>query len=142
MNIQEQNKEIFRKVMQDFFVKHDLSAVDRYYAPSYIQHNEKVAEWAKSQGLTALEGVKQFFAGFFKAFPDFAPTIEHLYAEEDKVFAFVSWRGTHLEAFLGIPATNQSILIRTAEIMRIENGFLMEHWDVVDDSVLKEALKM
>jgi steroid delta-isomerase-like uncharacterized protein len=136
----EANKALFRQVMDEFFGQHDMSAVDRHYSPDYIQHNADVAAWAKSQGLAPLDGVKRFFSGFFEAFPDFKPTIDHLYAEGDKVFAFVTWRGTHKGTFLGVPATGKEIVIRTAEIMRVENGKFAEHWDVVDQNKMLEAL--
>lgn len=137
---QEANKAFFRKAFKEFFIQQDLESVDRNYSPNYIQHNEMVAAWTKAQGLSPTEGVKRFFQGFFTAFPDFAPTIEHLYAEEDKVFAFVTWRGTHQGNFQGIPATGKQIVIKTAEIMRIKNGQFAEHWDIVNDLELLKAL--
>lgn len=134
------NKALFRKAIEELFTHHDLESVDRNYSPNYIQHNEMVAAWAVAQGLSPLEGVKRFFSGFFMAFPDFAATIDHLYAEGDKVFAFVTWRGTHQGEFQGVPPTGKPIVIKTAEIMRVENGQFVEHWDVVNDLEMMKTL--
>ena len=137
---EEENKAFFRQAFEEFFIERDFDSVDRNYSPNYIQHNEMVAEWAKAQGLSPREGVRQFFNGFFAAFPDFAPTIDHLYAEGDKVFAFVTWRGTHQGEFQGVPPTGKQVVIKTAEIMRIENDQFAEHWDVVNELEMLKTL--
>jgi predicted ester cyclase len=139
-NQTEVNKALFRRAFEEFFVQRDFASVDRNYSPHYIQHNEMVAAWASAQGFSPTEGVKRFFQGFFVAFPDFAPTIDQLYAEGDKVFAFVTWRGTHQGEFQGILATGKPVVIKTAEIMRIENGQFAEHWDVVNDLDMLKVL--
>lgn len=134
------NKAFFRKAFEEFFIQRKLESVDRNYSPNYIQHNQMVAAWAKEQGLSPVEGVKRFFSVFFLAFPDFAPTIDHLYAEDDQVFAFVTWRGTHQGEFQGIPPTGKQVVIKTAEIMRIENGQFVEHWDIVNELEMLKTL--
>ncbi|MBW4562486.1 MAG: ester cyclase [Mojavia pulchra JT2-VF2] len=138
--MEQENKALFRRAMHEFFVERDFNAPDRYYSPSYIQHNQQVAAQAQAQGISQVEGMKQFFKGFFVAFPDFTPTIEHIYAEGDKVFAFVTWRGTHKGEFMGAAPTGKEIVIRTAEIMRIEQGQFVEHWDVVDQMNMMQVL--
>jgi len=139
-NTEQVNKVLFERAFEEFFVKRDFDSVDRNYSPNYIQHNEMVAAWATAQRLSPIEGVKQFFSQFFAAFPDFAPTIDHLYAEGDKVFAFVTWKGTHQGEFQGVVPTGKKIVIKTAEIMRIENGQFAEHWDVVNELEMLETL--
>lgn len=119
-----QNKELFRRVTQDVLIEHDLDAIDRYYAADLVQHSEGIPQGA--------EGLKGFFEGLFGGFPDLEPTIEHLFAEHDSVFAFLTWHGTHDGEFMDIEPTGKAISIETAEIMRIDDGQIVEHWDVVD----------
>jgi predicted SnoaL-like aldol condensation-catalyzing enzyme len=33
---------------------------------------------------------------------------------------------------MGIPPTNKTSVLRTADLFRIQNGMIVEHWDVVD----------
>ena len=40
--------------------------------------------------------------------------------------------GTHKGEFQGFPPTNKRVKIRSADLYRIENGKIVEHWDVVD----------
>jgi steroid delta-isomerase-like uncharacterized protein len=94
---------------------------------SYIQHNETVVAMAKAQGLSPVEGMKTFFKDFFVAFPDYNVSIEYIGAEDDKVFAVLNWKGTHKKPFMGQPATGKTIHVRTAEVMRIENGKFAGH---------------
>lgn len=127
-----QNKELFRRVTQDVFIDHDLGAIDHYYASDLVQHSEGVPQGA--------EGLKGFFEGLFGGFTDLEPTIEHLYAEDDRVFAFLTWCGTHDGEFMDVEPTGEEISIETAEIMRIEDGQIAEHWDVVDQMGMLSTL--
>jgi hypothetical protein len=71
--------------------------------------------------------MKTFFKDFFVAFPDYNVSIEYIGAEDDKVFAVLNWKGTHQKPFMGQPANGKTIHVRTAEVMRIENGKFAGH---------------
>jgi predicted SnoaL-like aldol condensation-catalyzing enzyme len=120
--------------VQEVFDKHNLTALDKYYAPNIIQHNPMVGQ--------GRQGFKQFFISFFSAFPDIHASIEHILAENHVVLVFLNWTGTHKGEFQGIPATNKPINMRTADLFRINdtNSTIVEHWDVVDSlNLLKQV---
>jgi steroid delta-isomerase-like uncharacterized protein len=125
-NSLEVNKLLIKSFVQEVFNKHNLTALDKYYAPNIIQHNPMAGQ--------GRQGFKQFFIPFFSAFPDVHATIEHILAENSVVLVFLNWTGTHKGQFQGIPATNKPINMRTADLFRIDdtNGTIVEHWDVVD----------
>jgi predicted SnoaL-like aldol condensation-catalyzing enzyme len=129
----ERNKQLMRTVVEQFLNKHDVTAVDRHYHAGYIQHNP--------QAPPGRDGVKTFFSQLFTAFPDLHATVDHLYAEGDRVFAFMTWKATHKADFFDLKASGQPIVIHTAEIFRVQDGRLVEHWDTVDmsDVVVKSA---
>ena len=121
----ESNKLLIKSFVQEVFNKHNLTALDKYYAPYVIQHNP-MAEQGR-------QGFKRFFVPFFSAFPDVHAIIEHILAENTVVLVFLNWTGTHKGEFQGIPATNRPINMRTADLFRIDtNGTIVEHWSVVD----------
>ena len=121
----ESNKLLIKSFVQEVFNKHNLTALDKYYAPDVIQHN-LMAEQGR-------QGFKRFFVPFFSAFPDVHAIIEHILAENTVVLVFLNWTGTHKGEFQGIPATNRPINMRTADLFRIDtNGTIVEHWSVVD----------
>lgn len=68
-----------------------------------------------------------FFEQLLDAIPDVALTVEQLYAEGDKVIAVRTWRGTSRKPFFGVPPTGKPVIIRAADIVRIENGQFKEH---------------
>ena len=80
------------------------------------------------------QGVHDFFRAVTSAIPDLVVTLDHLYAEGDRVFAFMTWQGTQRGPLFGAPATQQRVTLKTAEIHRLERGLIVEHWDVVDAS--------
>jgi predicted ester cyclase len=48
------------------------------------------------------------------------------------VVVFLNFTGTHKGEFQGMLPTNKKINIRSADLYRIENEKIVEHWDVVD----------
>lgn len=121
----EENKMLLRQVIEDVFNQHNLDAANKYYPVDYIQHNPEVPP--------GRDGFKQFFGILFTAFPDWAATIDHIVAEGDMLMTFITWRGTHTGEFMGRAATGKQVTVRTADLFRIANGQLVEHWDVVEN---------
>lgn len=68
----------------------------------------------------------------FLGFPDLHVNIEHILAENNFVLVFLNFIGTHKGIFNGRPPTNKPVTIRSADLYRIENDKVVEHWDVVD----------
>ena len=58
--------------------------------------------------------------------------IERIVAENNLVVVFLNGSGTQKGEFQGMPPTNKKINIRSADLYRIENEKIVEHWDVVD----------
>ena len=58
--------------------------------------------------------------------------IEHILAENNYVLVFLNFTVTHTGQYEGLPATNKSVINRSADLYRIENDKIVEHWDVVD----------
>ncbi|MGZ8310475.1 MAG: ester cyclase [Allosphingosinicella sp.] len=130
------NKRLFLDAARGMFVDRDLSAIERYYSDSYVNHDPHRQVRARELGLTDRQMTRAFFEQFLQAFPDVTLTIDQLYAEGDRVIAFTTWRGTHRGNFMGMPPTGQSVVIRAAEVFRIVDGRFQEHWDIADQSGL------
>jgi predicted ester cyclase len=108
------NKALVKSFAEEVFNKHDLSSIEKYLT---------------EQGS---EGFKQFLSEFFTAFPDIHANIEHVVAENDLVVVFLNFTGTHKGEYQERPSTNKQITTRSADLYRIENEKIVEHWDVVD----------
>jgi predicted ester cyclase len=113
------NKELVESFIEDIFNKHDISATEKYFAKD------------STTGSVGL-GFKQFLSALFKAFPHMQTKIEHIVAENDLVVVFLNGSGTHTGEFRGKSPTNRRVNIRSADLYKIENEKIVEHWDVVD----------
>ena len=62
-------------------------------------------------------------------------SIDHIVAEGDKVVVFADTNGTHQGEFIfapGVPPSGKQINFKTADMYRISDGKLVEHWDVIE----------
>ena len=91
---------------------------------NYKQHNPMV-----KQGLV---GIQEAAKWFDTVFPDATATIDAIIVEGDMVVARFTWTGTHKGELFDIPASNVKATWTGTDWWRIENGKLVEHWDVVD----------
>lgn len=78
------------------------------------------------------QGVKALHDAFFAAFADFHAVIQDQIAEGDKVVTRKTLRGRHTGAWQGLPATGREVAIAVIDIVRITDGQVVEHWNVVD----------
>ena len=106
------------------FEKKEFSALCDLMRKDYIQHNPLVPQ--------GREGFQEFFEAWFRASPDFNYELQQIVSEDDKVWAYGIYSGTHAGAWLGIPATGKAYRFAAVDIFRVENGQLAEHWDVLD----------
>lgn len=61
-------------------------------------------------------------------FPDIQWTLEEMIAEDDKVAARFTMRGTHRGTFFGVPPTGKTIAVQAMNFYRLANGqFVQEH---------------
>jgi predicted ester cyclase len=77
---------------------------------------------------------------FRGALEGFAAEILDQVAEGDKVVTRKVFRGVHREDFLGVPPTGREVEITVIDIVRIADGRIVEHWNVVDQLGLLRRL--
>ena len=123
---EENNKEIiiaFTNASND----RNYTAIEQYVAENIIEHRPSVQSGRNS--------TIQFLQSLANAFPDFHTNIDHIVAEGDRVVVFTTTNGTHEGECVfapGIPPTGKQLSFKTADMYRISNGQLVEHWDVIE----------
>ena len=122
---EEQNKEIFRRLIEEGFNKGNLAALDELFARNFVEHQDGFVP-------PNVEGVKGAIVSLRTPFPDLKLTIEEIIASGDKTWARITARGTHQAPFMGRPPTSTSFAITVIDICRFENGQIAEHWGVAD----------
>ena len=116
---QEKNKALVLEAFDTLFNKRDYAAAEHYWSPHYIQHSAHIAPGRE---------------GLFNLIKSIPPTLKYepgtIVAEGD--FVIVHGRFSDFGAPVNWIA---------ADILRIENGILVEHWDVIQDEASKEQSK-
>ena len=123
-NLAEANKKVIGAFAEKVFVKKDLSTVDQYVRPDYIQHNPLVKQGAS--------GFREFFSTWFASVPDWQYTLKKIVAEGDEVWVYGAYKGTLKKDWLGIKASGQKYSFDAVDIFRIQDAKIAEHWDVMD----------
>ena len=127
MTIAEKNKATVQRFNKDFIENADVDAFNEIIAPVFIN---QTAPPGVPRGP---EGVMYFFNHFLRpAFPDMEVEIQRQVAENDMVTTHKVFHATHKGDFMGIPATGKKIDIEVMDIIRLQNGKFVEHWNVVD----------
>lgn len=107
------NKALVLKAYQELFGNADLTALDRYWADVYIQHNPYVGD--------GREAVKTFLQGLgIDSWPTQQVKFERVIAEGDLVMVQTAQ-----------PKSENSPGTVIVDIFRVENGKIAEHWDVI-----------
>lgn len=112
----------------------NFDALDELLADDVVEHEE-------FPGLEPnKEGVKQFFAMFRSAFPDFRMEPHEIIAEGDLVCARMTFSGTQQGEFMGVPPSGKRIEMQAIDIVRFRDGQAIEHWGVTDSMSMMQQL--
>ena len=129
----EQNKQVFRKLIEEAYNKGNVKVLDRAFAPGFVEHQAGILP-------PTVEGVGRSIAYLRRAFPDLKLTIDEIIASGDKTWARITGHGTHQGPFLGLPPTGRSIVVTVMDVCRFENGQIVEHWGVADQLAVMAQL--
>ncbi|MGJ7536566.1 MULTISPECIES: ester cyclase [unclassified Variovorax] len=135
-------RERFLDFRRRLYNAHDLTAIDDHLHPEFSSHSANVRpllEAARQAALAAdvphidvRPAYKEFAKTFHVGLPDLRPVRQEVLVEEASLMAMTFWEGTHTGVFFGVPATGKVLHFSTADRYRLQDGLLIEHWDVVD----------
>jgi steroid delta-isomerase-like uncharacterized protein len=130
----EDNKALIREIIEEVWNKGNLAAVDRYFAPDYVDHTP-----FPGQG-PGPEGYRQVVTTIREAFPDLHLTLGDILAEGDKVAFRYTMEGTHQGGFMGIPPTGKPFSVGGMIIARVVDDKALERWANLDTLGLMQQL--
>jgi predicted SnoaL-like aldol condensation-catalyzing enzyme len=117
--IEEKNKALVLAAFDILFNKRDYAAAEKFWSPHYIQHSAHIAPGRE---------------GLFDLIKSLPPTLKY---EPGTIVAdgeFVIVHGRFSD--FGLPANWIA-----ADIVRIKDGVLVEHWDVIQDEATQDQSK-
>ena len=113
------NKALVLKAFDALFNRRDYAEAERYWSPRYIQHSAHIAPGRE---------------GLFNLVKSLPQTLKYepgvIAADGDFVIVHGRFSG------FGAPANWIA-----ADILRIDDGILVEHWDVIQDEATQEQSK-
>src|SRR5437899_7107526 len=114
--IQEKNKALVLDAFDTLFNKRDYAAAEKYWSPDYIQHSAHI------------EPGRDGLFNLVKAAP---PSLKYepavILAEDDYVIVHGRF------ANIGLPVNWIA-----ADVVRLKDGILVEHWDVIQDEATEQ----
>ena len=130
------NKRLVDTFIQELFARGDLSAVDRYLAPTFVDHDPPFPGAPSGR-----DGMRQAAALFRGACPDWHSDLEQLVEEGDVVVERFTARGTRRGELMGAPPTGEPLELKGINIFRIEDGRIVERWGRLDEAGLTRQLR-
>lgn len=130
----EANKTLVKRFVTEYQTNRDEAVLTELLAEDVVDHS---AFPGQAAGRT---GVKQIFDAFHSAFSGFHADIHDQVAESDTVVTRKTFHGTHTGAWMGIAPTGRDVEIGVIDIVRIEDGQIVEHWNQVDQLGLMRQL--
>jgi predicted SnoaL-like aldol condensation-catalyzing enzyme len=111
---EEANLELVLQMFEQVLNPMDSSAVDRFIAPGYIQHNQMAAP--------GRDGLKRFLDMIREQTPEAVHAIKRAFVDGDHVTVHY-----HVRRWPNDPGW------AVIDIFRLEDGLIAEHWDVMQD---------
>ncbi len=117
--IESKNKALVLEAFDTLFNKRDYETALRFWSPDYLQHSAHIEPGRE---------------GLFNLIKSLPPTLKYepgvIGADGDYVIIHGRFSG------MGLPANWIA-----ADIVRIKDGVLVEHWDVIEDEATQEHSK-
>src|SRR5947208_13995714 len=118
-SVQARNKAVVLEAFDTLFNRREYAKAERYWSPDYIQHSAHIAPGRE---------------GLFNLIKGSPSTLKYepgmIVAEGDFVIVHGRFSG------IGLPVNWIA-----ADILRIQDGLLAEHWDVIEDEATQEQSK-
>ena len=98
--------EIARETIQTLFTTHDLSVLDPH---------------------PGMESLRKVFPAFIRGLPDIKIELQQQVVEGNRVSSHWVFNATHLGNLYGIPPTGKAVKFQNINIMKIEDGRIVQY---------------
>jgi steroid delta-isomerase-like uncharacterized protein len=122
MTLQVDNKAVLRRFYQEFWSEGRQEVIDELLSDDYVDHQPLPGFPPGKSGFAAL--LKMWRTGF----PDMREEVQDLIAEGDKVVGRFTMSGTHTGEFLGLAPTGRQVSMTGIDVVRIQDGQIIEFW--------------
>ncbi len=128
-----ENKALVRRWFEEVWNKGCVAAIDELLGANGVVHG-------LGEDMHGPAAFKPFHAAYRDAFPDVKIELEDIIAEGDKVAFRWSATATHQGNGLKFAATNKPVRFSGMGVIRVENGKLVEGWNIFDQLGMMQQL--
>lgn len=129
------NENTMRRLVEEVINNKCLAVIDEIIHPDYVYRTP-------GQELHGREALNELFTTYYAAFPDLHVKIDDLVCTDNKAALLFTLTGTHENELMGIPATGKQVNINGMACSRIENGQIIEEWELLDQLTMFQQLDM
>lgn len=104
----------------------DPDALAGVVSPDIVDHN------AFPDQAPGLSGIVLWMRDMHASLSGLEGVVEDTVVEGDKIVGRITWRGTHVGPFLGLPATDKPVSFGSMHLLRFENGLATDWWGMPD----------
>ena len=104
----------------------DPDALAETMSPNIVDHNAFPGQ------LPGPAGIVLWMQGMHASLSGLKGVVEDTVVEGDKIASRITWQGTHVGSFLGLPATGKPVKFASIHLLRFENGLATDWWGVPD----------
>lgn len=120
----------------DLWFSGKTDGVEEFVAENFVSHLQMPGVTS-----TGIQQLKDLIAISSSAFTDMKMEDLHLIADGDRVVAHYRLKGVNTGSMgEGMPATNKPIDVRTVDVLRFENGKVVEHWGYMEEMKMMQQL--
>jgi steroid delta-isomerase-like uncharacterized protein len=120
---------------------HDIAGFGALYAEDCVNHQRSAAAPALPAGKSAKQATLDFFSARLVGVPDLRVSVETSVVSGDKAAASFVYEGTHGGTYFGVAATGRTLRFTSCDILRIQDGRIVEHWGMGDIAGILAQLK-
>jgi len=133
----EQMKQTAQRFL-DLWFTGNTEGIEEIVAENFVSHMSM-----PGVNSTGIQRLKDLVAKSSTAFTDNKTEDMHMITEGDRVVMHYRWKGVNTGSMgEGMPATNKPIDVHTVDVLRFENGKVVEHWGYMEEFKMMEQLGM
>jgi predicted ester cyclase len=137
----EENKRLVARFVDVCQTRHDLDFADEIFHPEFVNHYAPEGRPILAAADRPAAGFQAFYGRLLQAFPDATMEIDEQLAERDLVATRKTFRGTHRGELWDLPPTGNRVEWEFIDILRIQDGKLIEHWTSMDMEALRIQMR-
>jgi predicted ester cyclase len=118
--------DLVRRMHAELLPSRDLDRLGEFFADGFSSQN-------MPPGLPqGIEGVRAFFGIFLAGLSEIEVTVDELVADGDRVAVATTTSGIHTGELFGVAPTGRRISVTGIDMVRVEDGRIVEHRGLTD----------